>query len=116
MLALTAAAESGCAAASKGAGETLPALLRGESRLRNINVASNIGRSGRGRSRLLRHVRRAYSRIAEVPTLTEAGFRHRSLNWNGMFAPARHTRPIIDNCMRTSRDETARDAGISGKR
>jgi len=99
MLALTAAAGIRMVLLpSKGAGETLPALLRGEVQITESNVASNIGaiRAGQIKAFAVTSV----SRIAElpdVPTLAEAGFPGiGSLNWNGMFAPARTPRPIID--------------------
>ncbi len=83
---------------SKGAGETLPALLRGEVQITESNVASNIGaiRAGQIKAFAVTSVARI-PELPEVPTLAEAGFPGiGSLNWNGMFAPARTPRPIID--------------------
>jgi tripartite-type tricarboxylate transporter receptor subunit TctC len=83
---------------SKGAGETLPALLRGEVQITESNVASNIGaiRAGQIKAFAVTSASRI-PELPEVPTLTEAGFPGiGSLNWNGMFAPVRTPRPIID--------------------
>ncbi len=75
---------------SKGAGETLPALLRGDISITESNVASNIGAVKAGQIK-------AYAVTAEerlkdlpnVPTMAEAGYPGMgSLNWNGIFAPA----------------------------
>ncbi len=99
MLALTAAAGIRMVLLpSKGAGETLPALLRGEVQITESNVASNIGaiRAGQIKAFAVTSVARI-PELPEVPTLAEAGFPGiGSLNWNGMFAPARTPRPIID--------------------
>jgi len=83
---------------SKGAGETLPALIRGEAHITESNVASNIGpiRSGLIRAVAVTSVKRI-PELPEVPTMAEAGFPGiGSLNWNGMFAPVRTPRPVID--------------------
>jgi tripartite-type tricarboxylate transporter receptor subunit TctC len=83
---------------SKGAGETLPALMRGEAHITESNVASNIGaiKAGQIKAYAVTSVKRV-AELPEVPTMTEAGFPGiGSLNWNGMFAPARTPRPVID--------------------
>ena len=99
MLALTAAAGIKMVLLpSKGAGETLPALLRGEVQITESNVASNIGaiRAGQIKAFAVTSASRI-PELPEVPTLTEAGFPGiGSLNWNGMFAPVRTPRPIIE--------------------
>ncbi|HEV2007343.1 MAG TPA: tripartite tricarboxylate transporter substrate binding protein [Burkholderiales bacterium] len=99
MLALTAAAGIKMVhLPSKGAGETLPALLRGEVQITESNVASNIGaiRAGQIKAFAVTSASRI-PELPEVPTLAEAGFPGiGSLNWNGIFAPARTPRPIID--------------------
>ena len=83
---------------SKGAGETLPALMRGEAHITESNVASNIGAIKAGQIKA--YAVTAAKRVAdlpEVPTMAEAGFPGiGSLNWNGMFAPARTPRHVID--------------------
>lgn len=83
---------------SKGAGETLPALLRGEIHITESNVASNLGAVRGGLIRA--YAVTAGKRIAElpdVPTMAEAGFPGiGSLNWNGLFAPAKTPRAIVD--------------------
>ena len=83
---------------SKGAGETLPALLRGEAHITESNVASNIGaiKAGQIKVYAVTSVKRVAD-LPEVPTMAEAGFPGiGSLNWNGMFAPARTPRAVID--------------------
>jgi len=82
---------------SRGAGETLPALLRGDIHITESNVASNIGAVRAGQIKAFAVT--ADKRLAEmpnVPTMTEAGFPGiGSLNWNGIFAPAGTPKPII---------------------
>jgi len=82
---------------SKGAGETLAAMLRGDIHITESNVASNIGAVRAGQIRALAVT--AEQRLAEmpdVPTMAEAGFPGiGSLNWNGMFAPVRTPRAIV---------------------
>ncbi|MEO8442268.1 MAG: tripartite tricarboxylate transporter substrate binding protein [Betaproteobacteria bacterium] len=83
---------------SRGAGETLPALMRGEILISNSNVASNIGaiRAGQIKALAVTSAQRV-PELPEVPTLAEAGFPGiGSLNWNGFFAPVRTPRPVID--------------------
>ena len=83
---------------SRGAGETLPALMRGEVQLTNSNLASNIGavRAGQIKAFAITSAQRI-PELPDVPTLAEAGFPGiGSLNWNGFFAPARTPRPVID--------------------
>ncbi len=82
---------------SKGAGETIPSLLRGEAHVSNTTVASVIGliRSGQ----LKAHAVAADARIPElaaVPTFAEVGLKGvGSINWVGLFAPAKTPRAII---------------------
>jgi len=82
---------------SRGAGETLPALLRGDIHITESNVASNIGAVRAGQIKAFAVT--AAQRLAEmpdVPTMAESGFKGiGSLNWNGIFAPKRVPRPII---------------------
>ena len=83
---------------SRGAGETVTALLRGEILISNSNVASNIGaiRAGQIKALAVTSAQRV-PELPEVPTLAEAGFPGiGSLNWNGVFAPVRTPRPVID--------------------
>jgi tripartite-type tricarboxylate transporter receptor subunit TctC len=83
---------------SRGAGDTLPALLRGEVHVTESNVASNIGPVMAGQIKAFAVT--ADKRIAEapkVPTMAEAGFPGiGSLNWNGLFAPVRTPKPVVD--------------------
>lgn len=98
MLALTAAAGVKMVhLPSKGAGETLTAMLRGDIHITESNVASNIGsvRAGQIRAYAVTSDRRLGD-LPEVPTMAEAGFPGiGSLNWNGLFAPARTPKVII---------------------
>lgn len=83
---------------SKGAGETIPMVLRGEAQVSNSNVASVIGliRSGQ----LKAYVVTSEQRVAElpaVPTFAEMGLPGvGSINWVGMLAPAATPRAIIN--------------------
>ncbi|MES2564344.1 MAG: tripartite tricarboxylate transporter substrate-binding protein, partial [Pseudomonadota bacterium] len=82
---------------SKGAGETLAAMLRGDIHITESNVASNIGavRAGQLRALAVTSAERL-SDMPEVPTMAEAGFAGiGSLNWNGLFAPARTPRAVV---------------------
>ncbi|MBC7780564.1 MAG: tripartite tricarboxylate transporter substrate binding protein [Proteobacteria bacterium] len=98
---------------SKGAGETVPSLLRGEAQLSNTNVASVIGllRAGQlkayaitGESRL--------PELPDVPTFTEVGLKGvGSINWVGLFAPAK-TPPAIINQLHRSIVEMVGDARL----
>jgi len=98
MLALTAAAGVKMVhLPSKGAGETLAAMLRGDIHITESNVASNIGpvKAGQIKAYAVTAEQRL-SDLPEVPTMAEAGFPgHGSLNWNGLFAPARTPRAIV---------------------
>ena len=98
MLALTAAAGVKMVhLPSKGAGETLPALLRGDIHFTESNVASNIGAVRAGLIKA--YAVTSESRLADlpnVPTMAEAGYPGiGSLNWNGVFARAGTPKPII---------------------
>ena len=98
MLALTAAAGVKMVhLPSKGAGETLAAMLRGDIHITESNVASNIGAVKAGQIKA--YAVTAEKRLADlpdVPTMAEAGFPGiGSLNWNGLFAPARTPRAIV---------------------
>ncbi len=99
MLALTAAAGLKMVhLPSKGAGETLTALMRGDVHITNSNVASNIGpiRAGQIKAYAVTSQNRI-PELPDVPTLTESGFAGiGSLNWNGLFVPVNTPRPIID--------------------
>ena len=98
MLALTAAAGVKMVhLPSRGAGETLPALLRGDIHITESNVASNIGavRAGQIKAYAVTSERRL-SDMPEVPTMAEAGYPGiGSLNWNGLWVPARTPRSVI---------------------
>ena len=83
---------------TKGAGETLMNLIRGDSHINISNVASNMGPVRAGQIKAFSVT--SEKRLAEfpnVPTMAEAGFPGiGSLNWNGIFAPAKTPRPVID--------------------
>lgn len=99
MLALTAAAGVKMVhLPSKGAGETLPALLRGDIHITESNVASNIGavRAGQVKAYAVTSDKRLVD-LPDIPTMAEAGFPGiGSLNWNGIFAPARTPAPVLN--------------------
>lgn len=82
---------------SKGAGETLAAMLRGDIHITESNVASNIGAVRAGQLKALAVT--AEKRLADlpnVPTMAEAGYPgFGSLNWNGVFAPAKTPKAIV---------------------
>jgi tripartite-type tricarboxylate transporter receptor subunit TctC len=82
---------------SKGAGQTIPLLLSGESQLSNTNVASVIGLIRAGR--LKAYAVTSDSRIAEladVPTFSELGLKEvGSINWVGLFTQSGTPRAII---------------------
>ncbi|HSN39783.1 MAG TPA: tripartite tricarboxylate transporter substrate-binding protein [Burkholderiales bacterium] len=83
---------------SKGAGETLPALLRGDIHITESNVASNIGavRAGQIKAFAVTSEKRLAD-LPAIPTMAEAGFPGiGSLNWNGIFAPARLPQPVLN--------------------
>jgi len=82
---------------SRGAGDTIPTLLRGEAQISNSNVASVIGfiRSGRIKAFAVTSARRL-PELADVPTFSEVGLEGiGSTNWVGVFAPTRTPRAII---------------------
>jgi len=82
---------------SKGAGETLPLLLRGDTHITESNVASNIGAVRAGQIKA--YAVTSNQRLAElpnVPTMAEAGFPgYGSLNWNGIFVRAGTPHAVI---------------------
>lgn len=82
---------------TKGAGETLLNLLRGDSHIQESNVASNIGavRAGQIRAYAVTSERRL-AELPDVPTMAEVGFPGiGSLNWNGIFVPKRVSQPRV---------------------
>ena len=82
---------------SKGAGETLPLLLRGDTHITESNVASNIGpvRAGQIKAYAVTSDKRL-AELPNVPTMAEAGFPGiGSLNWNGLFVPVRTPKAVI---------------------
>jgi len=89
---------------TKGAGETLANLLRGDTHFQISNVASNIGavRSGQLKAFAVTSDKRL-AEVPNVPTMAEAGFPGiGSLNWNGIFAPVKTPRAAIDRVFRDS--------------
>ena len=83
---------------SKGAGETLTALMRGDVQITNSNAASMLGpiRAGQVRAYAVTTEKRI-AELPDVPTLTEAGFPGiGSVNWNGLFVPVAPPRAIIE--------------------
>ena len=87
---------------TKGAGETLTNLIRGDAHINISNVASNAGpvRSGQIKAYAVTSDKRLAD-FATVPTMAEAGFAGiGSLNWNGVFAPVKTPRAVIDRIFR----------------
>jgi tripartite-type tricarboxylate transporter receptor subunit TctC len=87
---------------TKGAGETLTNLIRGDSHINISNVASNAGPVRAGQIKAYAVTTEA--RLADfpnVPTMAEGGFAGiGSLNWNGIFAPVKTPRLVIDRIFR----------------
>ncbi len=82
---------------SKGAGETIPSLLRGEAQVSNSNVASVIGliRAGQLKAYAVTSEKRI-AELPDVPTFTEVGLKGvGSINWVGLFAPSKTPPAII---------------------
>ena len=89
---------------TKGAGETLTNLIRGDVHINISNVASNAGpvRSGQIKAYAVTSEKRLGD-FPKIPTMPEAGFADiGSLNWNGIFAPAKTPRAVIDKVFRDS--------------
>jgi len=89
---------------TKGAGETLINLIRGDSHINISNVASNAGpvRGGQIKAYAVTSEKRLAD-FPAVPTMAEAGFAGiGSLNWNGIFAPVKTPRAVIDRVFRDS--------------
>ncbi len=82
---------------SKGAGETLPALLRGDIHFTESNVASNIGAVRAGQIKAYAVTSEArLTDLPTVPTMAEAGYPGiGSLNWNGVFARAGTPKAVV---------------------
>ena len=83
---------------SKGAGQTIPSLLGGESQVSNTNVASVIGliRAGQLKAYALTSEERM-PELPGVPTFAEVGLKGvGSINWVGLFAPAKVSPAIIN--------------------
>lgn len=82
---------------TKGAGETLTNLMRGDSHIQISNVASNIGpvRAGQIKAYAVTSEKRL-TEMPNIPTMAEAGFPGiGSLNWNGLFAPVKTPKPVL---------------------
>lgn len=87
---------------TRGAGETLTNLIRGDAHINISNVASNAGPVRAGQIKA--YAVTAEKRLADfpdVPTMAEAGFAGiGSLNWNGIFAPVKTPRAVIERVFR----------------
>ena len=94
MLALTAAAGVKMVhLPSKGAGETLPALLRGDIHITESNVASNIGSVKAGQIKAYAvTAEQRLAEVPEVPTMAEAGFPASAASTGTGFLPGTNTR------------------------
>jgi tripartite-type tricarboxylate transporter receptor subunit TctC len=87
---------------TKGAGETLTNLIRGDTHINISNVASNAGpvRSGQIKAYAVTQDKRLAD-FPAVPTMAEAGFAGiGSLNWNGLFAPVKTPRAVVERLFR----------------
>jgi tripartite-type tricarboxylate transporter receptor subunit TctC len=87
---------------TKGAGETMTNLIRGDSHIQISNVASNIGpvRAGQIKAFAVTSEKRLTD-VPTIPTMAEAGYPGiGSLNWNGLFAPVKTPRAVIDRVFR----------------
>ena len=83
---------------TKGAGETLTNLMRGDAHINISNVASNMGpvRAGQIKAYAVTSDKRL-AEFPNVPTMAEVGFGGiGSLNWNGIFAPVKTPPAVID--------------------
>ena len=83
---------------SKGAGDTIPMVLRGEAQLSNTTVASVIGqlRAGQLKAYAVTSAQRI-PELPDVPTFSDVGLKSvGSINWVGIFAPATTPREIIN--------------------
>ncbi len=83
---------------SKGGGETLPALMRGEAHLSNTNISSMIGplRGGQIKAYAVTSARRI-AEIPDLPTFAEVGLEGiGSLNWIAVFAPVNTPQAIVE--------------------
>ncbi len=87
---------------TKGAGETLTNLIRGDAHINISNVASNVGpvRSGQIKAYAVTTEKRLAD-FPNIPSMGEAGFAGiGSLNWNGIFAPVKTPRAVVDRVFR----------------
>lgn len=86
-----------------GAGQMIPALLSGEAPVAFINLSSALALVRAGKLKALATT--AGARLAELPevaTMAEQGYPNVGTNaWQGMFAPAKTPKPIIDKLHRS---------------
>ena len=86
-----------------GAGQMIPALLSGEAPVAFINLSSALPLVRAGKLKALATT--AGARLAELPevaTMAEQGYPNVGTNaWQGMFAPAKTPKPIIDKLHRS---------------
>ena len=81
-----------------GAGQMLPSLMRGETQVAFINLASSLPQVRAGKLKAIATT--APARLAELPdvaTIAEQGYPGIGTNaWQGLFAPAATPKPVID--------------------
>ncbi len=83
---------------SKGAGSSIAAVISGEIHCSGLNAATVIPQIKAGRMKALATTaKQRLPELPDVPTMAEAGFPGMgSVNWNGLFVPAKTPRAIVD--------------------
>ena len=81
---------------SQGAGSAIPALIGGEIHFSLLNSASVLPHVKGGRLKAFSVAApRRLATLPDVPTMTEEGFPINSVNWSGLFVPAKTPSPIV---------------------
>lgn len=84
---------------SKGAGSSIASIIAGEIHYSFLNAATVTPQIRAGRLKAFATTaQQRLPDLAEVPTMAEAGYPGvGSVNWNGLFVPARTPRAVIDS-------------------
>lgn len=81
---------------SQGAGGAIPALIGGEIHFSLLNSASVLPHVKGGRLKAFSVAApRRLTTLPDVPTMTEEGFPINSVNWSGLFVPAKTPLPVV---------------------